>query len=934
MPWGLLTLGLLILLPGDALYRLLFRSPSTAATGGFRALSLGERLLLRLLGGVLLTGWWGLLLAELGSFSAWTVALGVIAIGATLYGLAWRARGGATKATPLRWAAPRPTAVGLALAAILLLTAGLLFSHPFETIVGAEDAGIYFNSGGSIARNGGILIADSGLATFGDAAANAAAKGPARDLLRPEKPDRYFFLRWQRLSGFFLLTDRPNTVTPQFLHLFPVWLALWAVLGGGVGAMVYGGPAFGLLGIAAAYCLARRLFGPAVGLLAALLLALNGLQLWFARQSLSEPLLQLLLLGAIYAWTLFIEARDSGDTTTARGAASLAGLALGSVALTHAQFVFALLPLGALVAWLWLSHRWNRLYWWFAVPLLLLLLHATVHIARYALGYFEGIYHHVWLNAWRDRGQTALILLGPLALVALLDRTRPRWLPLVATEHAQRGLRWGAAAGTALGATYAYLIWPGLLEAGLATGYIGAPVLPGPASQIVSLGWYFSPLGIALAVTGLVLLLLCDFDERAAALLCFVAPFAVLYFLTGTYTQGGYIYALRRYVPLIVPVASILVAYAALRVGPALAAALRRPRLARPLQALGLGAAGLLVVFFLYTNRPLLTHREYAGLLDDVARLAGRIGPNDLVLFSGPRDETPKLATPLHYLFGRESWVITTNLPNGAELDTWIARQEARGRQVRVLLAANGGKLLLPGHRLEPVEPFDFTLRQFETLPWQKPHNRQENQLRYSLYRLRPLGPGETVLGPLPYRVTAGTFAEPAQVQGFHNAEQTASGRVYHWTDGDALLRIPWPADGQPLTLRLTLSGGQRPTEPGPAKVCPGDPAGTQPHPITLGPAQVHVGLRRGTSDNERDERVLTTLTLTDEFAEYTIAIPADALPRTPDGAALVHLGVSAPPGCPGSAWRPVDFPLAARASSDQRHLHVRFAGIELVQKP
>ncbi|MGN6564692.1 MAG: glycosyltransferase family 39 protein, partial [Thermomicrobiales bacterium] len=108
-------------------------------------------------------------------------------------------------------------------------------------------------------------------------------------------------------------------------HLFPVWLALWATFGGGIGAMVYGAPLFGLLGVAITYVLGRRLFGPLEGLLAALLLAWDGLQIWFARESLSEMLLQCLLLGALYAWVVFIEARDTGDLAVARGGRSTGG---------------------------------------------------------------------------------------------------------------------------------------------------------------------------------------------------------------------------------------------------------------------------------------------------------------------------------------------------------------------------------------------------------------------------------------------------------------------------------------------------------------------------------------------------------------------------------------------------------------------------------
>ncbi|HEY8601903.1 MAG TPA: hypothetical protein VIL85_25980, partial [Thermomicrobiales bacterium] len=344
----------------------------------------------------------------------------------------------------------RLTAIGGVVALILLLSGWLTFGRPFETVVGGEDAGVYFNSGALIAQTGSIRFHDPGLDEFGpDAADDAWFGGAARHVLTPppanpprgdDSPKRYLFLDWQRLSGFNLVPGEGNTVTPQFLHLFPTWLALWAIFGGGIGAMVYGSAAFGLLGIAATILLARRLFGTAVGLLAGMLLAFNGLQLWFARQSLSEIFLQVLLVGGLYAWAVFIEARDHGDAATARGTALITGLALGSVALTHAQFIFALLPVIALIAWLWLARRWSGLYGWFFVPLTLLLLHATFHIANFSLGYFEGIYHHVWKNAVRDWQQTGAMVLGPvLFIIALgLRPLRERWLPLVTARRTLR----------------------------------------------------------------------------------------------------------------------------------------------------------------------------------------------------------------------------------------------------------------------------------------------------------------------------------------------------------------------------------------------------------------------------------------------------------------------------------------------------------------
>jgi hypothetical protein len=912
------------------------------------ALLPAEALFLRFFGGALLVGWWALILAELGWFGATGVLLGVAIGSIALYALVWRIRG---RSAFLQPQGTHPTLAGAALVALILLSGALTFGRPFETVVGGEDAGVYFNSGGRIAQEGGIRLHDPGLDEFGpDAADNAWFGNTARHVLTPppanpprgdNSPKRFIFLDWQRLAGFNLVPGAGNTVTPQFLHLFPVWLALWATFGGGIGAMVYGAAACALLGMAATTLLARRLFGTAIGLLAGLLLALNGIQLWFARQSLSEALLQALLVGGIYTWGLFIGARDAGDRQTARGAAMLAGFALGSVALTHAQFVFALLPVAALLAWLWLSRRWDRLYWWFLLPLALLLAHASFHIARYSLGYFEGIYHHVWKNAIRDWKQTAALLLVPLAGLLLigLRPIRARWRPLIVAPRTLLIARWIGALGTLVVGAWLYLIRPGIIRPGnlgALAGYIGAPVPSGPASALVTLGWYLSPLGMLLAGLGLALLLLRDFEERAAALLCLTAPFAILY-LTGSYTQEGYIYSLRRFMPIILPVLVILGAYAALRLGPALADALRRPRLTRPLAALGLGVAAVLVLFLGVTNARLIAHREYAGVLDATAALAARFGPNDIIVFSGPRDETPKLATPLEYLFGHESWTITTNNPDGTKLDAWITTQEAAGRRVHVLMSAGGGKLFLPNHQFVATDRIDLPLLQFEKLVNQKPYNEQRNVLGYTLYDLRPVATDANALGSLPYRVAAGSGDEKALLgatgsgTGFYNVEcdppaatcdtgNVAPGMTpYRWTDGEALVRIPWPANGKPLTLRLTLSAG--------------------PRPEGLPPAQVVVGIRPTPAFADQEQQ-LGVLTVGRDWSTYSITIPAGVLPRTADGTALIHLamprvfdGKNWQPA-PGATWEPINYPAQTNSSADPRDLHVRFAGLELTVTP
>ena len=73
LPWGLLPLCALVLLAGDAFCRAFL--PVALANTAYAAPGLGERVFLRFLAGGLIVGWWALVLAELGQFSAAAVHL-------------------------------------------------------------------------------------------------------------------------------------------------------------------------------------------------------------------------------------------------------------------------------------------------------------------------------------------------------------------------------------------------------------------------------------------------------------------------------------------------------------------------------------------------------------------------------------------------------------------------------------------------------------------------------------------------------------------------------------------------------------------------------------------------------------------------------------------------------------------------------------------
>ena len=317
---------------------------------------------------------------------------------------------------------------------------------------------------------------------------------------------------------------------------------------------------------------------------------------------------------------------------------------------------------------------------------------------------------------------------------SLIDRLRARWLPLITHPRTGRWTRYALAAATALYAFYGYILRPRILtgHAGSLSSYIGAPTPAGHNANLVRLGWYWSPLGVLLIALGATLLIGRDLNRLTGGLLAFALVHTVI-FVNETYTDDRYIYALRHYVPVVMPIFALFAAYAVWNGGPILIGALRgwptpspsrngrgarsetrlflgHRRLTRvpppvsggghggglPLtRALGLLAAAALVLFFVATRAGTWTVQRYAGVEGQLNQIAQQFPANSLLLFSGERDQPHLLATPLQFIYGRSAFVISTNNPRGDLIEAWLNRESAT-HPVYVLMGNDGGKLFLP----------------------------------------------------------------------------------------------------------------------------------------------------------------------------------------------------------------------------------------------
>ncbi len=877
-----------------------------AALAPLRRLDWPERVFLVVAVSLLVAGWLGVLLAWIGIFFLWLL-LGLLALYSAGMGLlAWR-RGN------WRWPRPdSPSGPAWQLAVLVALTAlfGLLAMRPFELILGPRDAAIYPAMGVQIARHGSILIHDPLLPEM---AANTPTADPRRlwNQFFPPQVEGRFYYEWARMPGMFISSFEEGTIVPQFYPLYPTWLATgFSLLGLQGGLLVT--PLLSLLGGLGVFLVARRLFGGPPALLAYGFLVLNTLQVWFARYSTAEGGTQLLLFLGVYGLVRLEENREANGEPFW---GLLAGLAIGMVGLVRVEFIFPWLLLLPYLAVLIVAHRVRRGHQALLAVLGVLGLETLLLFLTLTRAYTINSYYHrlmdfattAWLvyplltpnlQEW-FRGRTVhmqqigrlgieLIVLGWTTWTLLWLR-RARW----AVERMggwlyKRGrllLLAGAALFMLLFLAF-YLVFPRVITptallhpwANRLTwqGYIGAPVPESSNSDvirtglnIVRIGWYFSPLGMLLAAVGITVMIGRESSRRTWYLLL-LGLFYFFFFSYETFGVAHHVYIMRRYIPGAVPFLCIAMAYA-------LAWLWQSRRLRQAGRWLAAGLAVVEVAFLAYTGLPFFRHTEYKDAIAQVGALAERFQPQDvLLLLGGERDAPYTIATPLQYLFDRQALVVIADPPRTALIESWIQRWQAEGRAVYLLLGNDGGRLYLPHFSLRQRDKFELAVPEFEQLMTQKPHNSYILHQPFGIYVPEPWTEPGSSFGALPVEIDLGSGGYSYQDSGFYSDETADDGTTYCWTrEGGGVLRIPWPATNQEVTITVRLAGGKRPDALGPAQV------------------ELRAGLGPDQPEPRVEERLIASWTLEEGFTTHAVSLRSGDV--SPDASGTLFLTLSAP---------------------------------------
>jgi len=800
------------------------------------ALSLGEQLYLTVASSILLSGWVALTFAEIGRFSPANVAT-VVGILVACCALTLRKH--------LSFNPGSRDWGELAVASALVAFTLVAYYPPYEYILGGRDPGIYVNTGFHLAREGNLTFTDPVIASI-----------PEEDwalFFRVDKelPD-WDHLRFQ---GYQLENPSSARVAPHALHLYPTWIATAAALYE-MKAGLYATPFFSMLGALGLFFALRRIFGFEIAAWASAFLTVFQIQIWFARFPNSEVVVQFLYMTALLFF-FFMEEKRS----TIAGAA--AGVALGSTLLARMENVLFLVPIALVMGWKRLKRELAAPELAFLAGLSILTLHAAVHARFVSWPYVSSILgRHYWRllgdNLW------AVAALGMIGFVVVdwSARRLPSW---TYTFVQSNRFRMGAALALFALAAFTYFVRP---------FWHGPRTAAHDAEALFRMSWYLYPLGLALAVSGAMVLLVRARKTQVFFLLTGLT-FSLFFFYKVRVWHDHY-FAMRRFIPVILPslIVCISVFLASLRWD------------SRRFTTWGSRViATTLLVIYLADGRALWAfrgHEEFPGSLDFVEELARHIGDDDVVIF--PRREgLHMLELPLSELEGKNVLEFYSLKPPRDRLEDLLVQWRD---QYRDIYFVTNYKISLSGLFTRHVKDFWFATEKYEYAYTRPPNGAEPFHLRFTLSKAVDLDDLAERVPQLPELDVGGS--DDMQVAWFHEKELDEEGTSYRWSQRTSSIFLPAVGKGT-KTLHLRLAGPREDEAP-------------------LHSVEIAI-----------DGHSLGTLTPSRAFETYELEIPPALQTRAEATYAILTLGTE--------TWRPAN---SIPDATDVRELGVRLDWVEV----
>jgi hypothetical protein len=667
-----------------------------------------------------------------------------------------------------------PTARRIGPAACIPLALALLgiwrFFPPSEYIIGGKDPGVYLNAGIQIAQRGAIAIPDPVV---------AAVPPAARDLFFPADANKDYYLSL-RFMGFYIRDPGTGTVISQFQHAFPASVAIGYGIDGLTGARRAVG-FWGVLGLLSVYFAGARLFGRPAAAAAAALLALNVVQVWFARYPNIEMLLQTLLFAAVLANA---RAHVDDDPFFAPVAGVLAALLL------FARFDTAIAVAGLAIA-LSLAYIAGRPggRWTFWLPLGAGVALCGWYLAGPMRPYAELPFAYlVNLPSWGH----AVLAVAAIAFGLLIAAARR--MPALSARV------------TALVPVVLTVVVAGLALYALVWRQPSGPLAAHDAYALRTFANFYVTTAVVIAAVIGYAIFARRLFWRDPAFFLILTGFALIFFYKIRIVPEHF-WAARRFVPIILPGTLLLASAAAVagaRGSLLLTRAIRLP--------IGIIFLALIAVHYARAARPVVDHVEYAGVIARMEALAGRIGDDDLLIVES-RDagsDVHVFALPLAYTYARHVLVLASAAPDKRAFAAFL--DAARARYRRVLFLGSGGSDLLSSRwTVTAIDSVRFQIPEYDSPKNAYPRSVTQKEFDYSVYAFGP--PSSE---PLDATLDVG-INDDLNVIRFH-AKEVSEGRTIRWTQDQSFLILN-RIDAGARTLTAVMKDGGRPAAAAPADV-------------------------------------------------------------------------------------------------------------------
>ena len=754
----------------------------------------------------------GLVFARLGWFSGWAVAAALF--GSALL-LRWRGvQAPQPRATESSTTSQRLWQIAVVVAGLLLLIFCVV--GRFHEVEGMRDPGIYTATGIELSRTGDFGWADPVIEQYGLEA--------ARPFLIDWKDFHQGKPRWERTPGFAVRDESTGWIRPQFLGGYEVWLALAFGVGGAQATQCVNA-LFAVLAALSFFCLLRRLAGISAAGFATLFLCMNPAQLWFARFTSNEMMMQAFLWGFAF---LFVAAEQESDSAGGRAEAGelparrfayWLAMAVLSAAVLVKFATWILLPMAAFAAGF--SQARGELpirRWAVSVFLPLIGVAAWVNAYIFADYYLWGSWAFSLGRAGIPFWVTPILFISSIFVALLAGRfwalRGPRWVPdFWNRTTARKVFLWGGGLVVALAWVY---------QTQLLTRLSGSDTsVWDERTNLAEFSFYLSALGFLAGLAGLVEMVRRISSRRLLVFLLLLTGSA--YFLWQRRLDALHPWGARRWVPFLFPAWCAGMGY--------LVDLLWRKK--NTVARVSASVAALLLIGSMTSSAPqLIRARNFRGFIPSLDKIASHLRSDDLVLGT----PTPWVGRSVPYLKARfdldlyiqpsaiEDWNPTIELAK-------VVAKEGR----RVMLLANtpvarettGPAFLLPVaeehircevlwdsvHALRPdISPVDERIEIFELKPDLVPAN-------WSPTERLPATPIE--IAQFPLNLSIAEIPE-GLMEGFFGLSPLPDETFFRWTNGNARLSLGQMLMQAPAfeTLRVTFQiASRRPSTPVPVSI-------------------------------------------------------------------------------------------------------------------